>query len=141
MDPSPWRPNQDNTTGIHGRSQPCPLPSTHALPHIGVQDFPEAFSSSGFIWEQAALVKITLCSRTENKMSRQTKHLHFPNILKSSGVSRDGRVAKGPGGPAWPLDGWLGLAMHFYPVIIPREELGRWMQPRPISYDIFNFCH
>lgn len=34
MDPPPWRPKQDNTTGIHGRSQPCPLPSAHTLPHI-----------------------------------------------------------------------------------------------------------
>lgn len=106
MDPSPWRPNQDNTTRIHSRSQPCPVPSTPTLPHIWAQDFPEAFSSSGFIWEQVALVKITLCSRTENKMSRQTKHLHFPNILKSSGVSRDGWEAKGPGpsmgGLGWP---------------------------------------
>ena len=33
--------------------------------------------------EEAALVKITLCSRTENKMSRQSKHLHFHNIQRS----------------------------------------------------------
>lgn len=34
--------------------------------------------------EEATLVKITLCSRTENKMSRQSKHLHFHNIQRSS---------------------------------------------------------
>lgn len=82
-------------------------PSMHTPTHIWMQDFLQVLSSSGFIWVQAALVKITLCSRTENKMSRQTKHLHFHNILKSSGVNRDGLAAKGPCSPAWLLDGWV----------------------------------
>ena len=33
--------------------------------------------------EEGALVKITLCSKTENKMSWQTKQLHFHNKQKS----------------------------------------------------------
>lgn len=44
--------------------------------------------------EQASLVKITLCSRTENKLSRQTSHLLLSQHKKETPLSRP-EVARG----------------------------------------------